>query len=175
MQIWSQASQMAAQTPAERNRYVDFLRFVSIMAVIIGHWLIATAYVVNGDIDVGHLLKGRPQLHWLTWIFQVMPIFFIVGGYSNAVSLESSERKGIGYAGWLSARLNRLVAPLLILVVAWAVIAIVMTMLGAEPRRSSTCRRPLSSQPGSCRFTSSSSSSRRLPTRFGKSTVSRPS
>ena len=134
MQIWSQAKEMAAKTPPERNRYVDFLRFVSIMAVIIGHWLIATAYVVNGDIDVGHLLKGRPQLHWLTWIFQVMPIFFIVGGYSNAVSLESSERKGIGYAGWLSARLNRLVAPLLILVVAWAVIAIAMKLLGAEAK-----------------------------------------
>ena len=132
MQIWSQASQMAAQTPPERNRYVDLLRSVSILVVIIGHWMIATAYVVNGEMDAGHLLAGRPQLHWLTWLFQVMPIFFIVGGYSNAVSLESAERKGIGYAGWLSARLNRLVAPLLILLVAWAVIAIAMSQFGAR-------------------------------------------
>ena len=133
MQIWSQASQMAAQTPEERNRYVDFLRSVSILVVIIGHWMIATAYVVNGEIDAGHLLAARPQLHWLTWLFQVMPIFFIVGGYSNAVSLESAKRKGIGYGDWLSARLNRLVAPLLILVIAWAVIAVSMSLLGAKP------------------------------------------
>ena len=106
MQIWTQASQMAAQTPEERNRYVDFLRSVSILVVIIGHWMIATAYVVDGEMNAGHLLAGRPQLHWLTWLFQVMPIFFIVGGYSNAVSLESAKRKGVGYAGWLSARLN---------------------------------------------------------------------
>ena len=132
MQIWSQASQLAAQTPEERNRDVDFLRSVSILVVIIGHWMIATAYVVDGDIDVGHLLDGRPQLHWLTWLFQVMPIFFIVGGYSNAVSLESAKRKGVGYAGWLSARLNRLVAPLLILMIAWAVIAIAMSLFGAR-------------------------------------------
>ncbi len=132
MRIWSQASQMAAQTPDERNRYVDFLRSISIMVVIIGHWLIATAYVVNGEMDAGHLLAGRPELHWLTWLFQVMPIFFIVGGYSNAVSLESSKRKGVGYAGWLSARLNRLVAPFLVLLIAWAVIAIAMTALGAR-------------------------------------------
>ena len=46
-----------------------------------------------------------------------MPIFFIVGGYSNAVSLESAKRKGIGYAGWLAARLHRLVSPLLLLLV----------------------------------------------------------
>ena len=95
MQIWSQASKMAAMTPEERNRYVDFLRSVSILVVIIGHWLIATAYVVDGEMNAGHLLADRPQLHWLTWLFQVMPIFFIVGGYSNAVSLESSKRKGI--------------------------------------------------------------------------------
>ena len=133
MQIWSQASQMAAQTPEERNRYVDFLRSISILVVIIGHWMIATAYVVDGEMSAGHLLAGRPQLHWLTWLFQVMPIFFIVGGYSNAVSLESAKRKGVGYAGWLSARLNRLVAPLLVLVIAWAVIAIAMILFGASP------------------------------------------
>ncbi len=132
MQIWSQASQMAAQTPEERNRYVDFLRSVSILVVIIGHWMIATAYVVDGEMNAGHLLAGRPQLHWLTWLFQVMPIFFIVGGYSNAVSLESAKRKGVGYASWLSARLNRLVAPLLVLLIAWAVIAIAMMLFGAR-------------------------------------------
>jgi len=133
MQIWSQASQMAALTPEERNRYVDFLRSISILVVIIGHWLIATAWVVDGEMDAGHLLEGRPQLHWLTWLFQVMPIFFIVGGYSNAVSLESAKRKGIGYGGWLSARLNRLVAPLLVLLIAWAIIAVTMSLLGTRP------------------------------------------
>ncbi len=133
MQIWSQASQMAAQTPEERNRYVDFLRSISILVVIVGHWMIATAYVVDGEMNAGHLLAGRPQLHWLTWLFQVMPIFFIVGGYSNAVSLESAKRKGVGYGGWLSARLNRLVAPLLVLIIAWAVIAISMMLFGARP------------------------------------------
>jgi len=134
MQIWSQAKQMAAQTPEERNRYVDFLRSISILVVIIGHWMIATAYVVDGEMNPGHLLADRPQLHWLTWLFQVMPIFFIVGGYSNAVSLESAKRKGVAYGGWLSARLNRLVGPLLVLVIAWAVIAIAMMLFGTRPQ-----------------------------------------
>jgi len=133
MKIWSQASQMAAQTPQERNRYVDFLRSASILVVIIGHWLIATAYVGDEGMVVGHLIKDQPQMQWLTWLFQVMPIFFIVGGYSNAVSLESARRKGVGYADWLSARLNRLVGPLLLLIIAWAVIAVMMVFFGARP------------------------------------------
>ncbi len=132
MQIWSQAREMAKLTPPERNRYVDFLRAVSITVVIVGHWLVATAYYTDGELAFGHLLRERPQTHWLTWLFQVMPIFFIVGGYAHGVSLESAKRKGIDYATWLASRLNRLVAPLLALIIAWAVIALVMKLAGAD-------------------------------------------
>lgn len=133
MKIWNQAKSLAEQTPEDRNRYVDFLRSISILVVIIGHWMIATAWYVDGSLTHGHLLKSAPQTQWLTWMFQVMPIFFIVGGYSNGVSLESARRKGIAYGGWLSARLNRLVAPLLVLVIAWAVIGVVMSLFGVSP------------------------------------------
>jgi peptidoglycan/LPS O-acetylase OafA/YrhL len=133
MRIWSRAAGLAAQTPAERNRYVDFLRAVSILVVVVGHWLIATAHYVDGTLTPGHLLKSEPGTQWLTWIFQVMPIFFIVGGYSNAVSLESSARKGDKYPVWLAARLNRLVAPLLVLLLVWSGIALTMHLLDVRP------------------------------------------
>ena len=132
MRLWSLASEMAAKTPPERNRYVDFLRAVSIMVVIIGHWMIATAWYVDGQLTPGHLLKSHPQHQWLTWLFQVMPIFFIVGGYSNAVSLESAARKGQDYAAWLVARLHRLVSPLLVLFIVWAAMAGVMTLMNVR-------------------------------------------
>jgi peptidoglycan/LPS O-acetylase OafA/YrhL len=131
--IWATARDLAGKTPAERNRYVDFLRAVSILVVVIGHWLIATFSYVDGQLMPGHLLKSHPQYQWLTWVFQVMPIFFIVGGYSNAVSLESAKRKGIDYAGWLVTRLHRLVTPLLLLIVAWAITAVVLRSLGVRP------------------------------------------
>jgi len=95
---------MAAKTPAERNRYVDFLRAVSILMVVTGHWLIVALYYEDGSLTTSSLLVIRPGTQWLTWVFQVMPIFFIVGGYANAVSLESAGRKGIDYAaGWSHA------------------------------------------------------------------------
>lgn len=131
MGIWAQARKMAELTPPERNRYVDFLRAVSITVVIIGHWLIAAYYYADGKLTFGHLLKEQPGTHWLTWLFQVMPIFFIVGGYAHAVSLESARRKGLTYARWLAGRLHRLVSPLLALVLAWAVIALLMKLSGA--------------------------------------------
>jgi surface polysaccharide O-acyltransferase-like enzyme len=133
MRIWSQAREMATQTPQHRNRYVDFLRSVSILIVIAGHWLMTTAYYVDGNLTSEHIFKIQPLTQWLTWLFQVMPIFFIVGGYSNAVSLESAQRKGIGYAGWLAVRLHRLVIPLLALLVTWAAIVIIMNFFDASP------------------------------------------
>ena len=130
MSIWSQALDMAAKTPDERNRYVDFLRAVSILMVVTGHWLIVALYYKDGAFIPGDLLELRPKTQWLTWIFQVMPIFFIVGGYANAVSLESARRRGTDYAGWLVTRLNRLVSPLLVLLFAWALLAAILHFSG---------------------------------------------
>ena len=132
MSIWSQAIEMAEKTPDERNRYVDFLRAVSILMVVTGHWLIVALYFKDGDLIPGDLLEMRPQTQWLTWVFQVMPIFFIVGGYANAVSLESARRKGNDYAGWLVTRLNRLISPLLLLLVAWGLLAFVLHFSGVS-------------------------------------------
>jgi surface polysaccharide O-acyltransferase-like enzyme len=132
MSIWSQAQQLAAKTPAERNRYVDFLRAVSILMVVTGHWLIVAIYYHDGTFELGDLLEIRPNTQWLTWLFQVMPIFFIVGGYANGVSLESARRRGVGYAGWLVTRLNRLISPLLVLLLAWAALAAILHFAGVS-------------------------------------------
>ena len=130
--IWSQAKNLAAQTPGDRNRYVDFLRAVSILFVITGHWLIAAVYYHDGSLILSDLLEIQNSTQWLTWLFQVMPIFFIVGGYANAVTLEKARRREIGYAGWLAARLNRLVTPLLVLILGWALLAAVLYFAGVS-------------------------------------------
>jgi peptidoglycan/LPS O-acetylase OafA/YrhL len=132
MSIWSRARDLAAQTPGDRNRYVDFLRAVSILAVITGHWLIAALYYHDGSLIPGDLLEIQSNTQWLTWLFQVMPIFFIVGGYANAVTLEKARQREIGYAGWLAARLNRLVTPLLALLLGWALLAAILYFMGVS-------------------------------------------
>ena len=77
MSIWSRTLEMAEKTPPERNRYVDFLRAVSILMVVTGHWLVAAPWYQDGTLFAGDLLELRPRTQWMTWLFQVMPIFFI--------------------------------------------------------------------------------------------------
>jgi len=123
--IWGSARALAEETPPERNRYVDFLRAASILAVVIGHWLVITPWVsLDGAFQPDHLLTRSELARWLTWIFQVIPVFFAVGGFANAVSWDSAVRRGTAYGDWLVARLRRLVLPALPLLAVWAGFAI---------------------------------------------------
>ncbi len=130
--MWAGAAAVAARTPESRNRYVDFLRALSIIAVISGHWLIAAPFVDDGDLSLTNMLARQPWTQLLTWVFQVMPVFFLVGGYSNGVSWQAAMRDGRSYAGWLDGRLQRLVGPVLPLVAVWAVLGFVAHRFGAS-------------------------------------------
>lgn len=121
---------LAAATPDSRNRVVDLLRAAAILVVVLGHWLIAAVVVRDGDLVIGHLLELAPWTHPLTWVFQVMPVFFLVGGYANALSWRSARRRGETYAGWLRARLRRLLTPVVPLLLVWLVAASVAFAAG---------------------------------------------
>jgi hypothetical protein len=60
-----------------------------------------------------------------------MPIFFLVGGYANAVAWESALRNEIPYVEWLSGRFRRLISPVIPVLLAWIAIAGVSVAAGA--------------------------------------------
>jgi peptidoglycan/LPS O-acetylase OafA/YrhL len=130
--LWSRASEMAAKAPPERNRYVDFLRALSILAVVVGHWLVAAPHMKDGAVEGGHLLGIIPWTQWLTWGFQVMPLFFLVGGFSNGVSWAATQRQGGHYSDWFGSRIQRLINPVLPLFLIWTLFALFGTAMGVE-------------------------------------------
>jgi hypothetical protein len=130
---WTRARALADATPESRNRYADFLRAASIGVVVLGHWLMAAPSVSGGDFSMSDMLHAAPWAQWLTWAFQVMPLFFLVGGYSNAASWEAALRTGRGaYAAWLAGRLQRLVLPIVPLLAAWTGLALAAHQLGVS-------------------------------------------
>ncbi len=130
---WARARRLAAHTPPRRNRYADFLRAVSIGAVVFGHWLLTVPFATPDGLAFTHIFHVAPGSRWLTWALQVMPVFFVVGGYANAASWESALRSGRGYGAWAAARLRRLVVPLLPLLVVWTAMAVAARQLGVDP------------------------------------------
>jgi hypothetical protein len=126
------ARELAARTPASRNRYVDFLRAASIGVVVLGHWLLAAPSLGGDGFTLGDMLVER-WAQWLTWAFQVMPLFFIVGGYANAASWEAAQRAGHGYGAWAAERVQRLIAPVVPLLLVWSALALAGVRLGLSP------------------------------------------
>ncbi|RLE17533.1 MAG: acyltransferase [Acidobacteria bacterium] len=131
--LWTKALWMADRTPESRNRTVDFLRAVSIIAVVLGHWIISAPYFSDGSPAYSHILDLAPWSQWLTWIFQVMPVFFFVGGYSNFISWRSAQRKDLGYRAWFDSRIRRLIGPVMPLIGMWAVMVAIAHANGVSP------------------------------------------
>ena len=69
---------MAEQTPPTRDRYVDFLRALAILAVVCGHWMIATIQRTPHGIAIGNVLSHQPGLRPLTWVFTAVGIVVVI-------------------------------------------------------------------------------------------------
>ena len=130
----SRLDELAARTPVTRDRYVDFLRAVSILVVVLGHWLIGVITWDHGVIGTRNSIGMTPWLWIATWFLQVMPLFFFVGGFSNLVSYDSYRRRGESTWAWLRSRLTRLLKPSLVFLGVWTVIQVILhlTDTGAE-------------------------------------------
>lgn len=126
------ARELAAATPATRNRYVDLLRAASIGVVVLGHWMMAVISWEEGKFVGQNLLELSSGFQLLTWVFQMMPVFFIVGGFANAASWDAARRSGAGYADWLRARFARLLRPTVAFVAVWTVGGTVVALVGVD-------------------------------------------
>lgn len=122
----STVAQMAAATPASRDRFADFLRVASLGGVIMGHFLMAVVVIGSSSgqapFSFSNILTFNEWTRPATWLLQVMPIFFAVGGFAHAVAWRSLRGRGGGYADFAYARITRLVRPALVFVGVWVVI-----------------------------------------------------
>jgi hypothetical protein len=82
-------------TPATRDRVVDFLRAASICVVVLWHWSLSiTHWNADYALVMPNPIGYVPGKWALTWVLQVMPVFFFVGGYANLAGCEAVTRDG---------------------------------------------------------------------------------
>ncbi|MEO0569340.1 MAG: acyltransferase [Pseudomonadota bacterium] len=122
----------AERTPESRNRAVDLYRAIAIIFVILGHWLLVAAYMNNGQVELVILLAEQPWTHYATWLFQVMPVFFFVGGFSNGLSWASAQKDPEKRRVWAATRLSRLLKPTIPVVVFWTLGAFIASLWGVS-------------------------------------------
>ncbi|MGB9305676.1 MAG: acyltransferase family protein, partial [Mycobacterium sp.] len=121
--------QLAAKTPPTRDRAVDVARLAALVVVMFGHCALLLATIDSGGVRIGNLLGAIPALEPVTWLVQVMPLFFLAGGAAGAYGWHS----GTPWGSWLFTRAQRLCRPVFWYLAFWAfALVVVRTFAGGE-------------------------------------------
>ena len=121
-------AEVEAATPATRDRAIDVIRIVSLVGVVVGHTIMATSTLRDGVFIWSNLLTVSPVFQALTWVFQIMPLFFFAG---VAASIDSWT-PGSSWGNWLMRRCTRLYRPVFYYLAFWWVALAVLSSVLPE-------------------------------------------
>ena len=123
------ARAVAESTKPDRDRAVDVARLAALVVVMFGHCALLLATIDSSGLWIGNLLGEMPALTPVTWLVQVMPLFFLAGGAAGAYGW----REGTPWGTWLFARAQRLCRPVFWYLAFWTVgLAVASAVLGAD-------------------------------------------
>ncbi|MEU9038443.1 acyltransferase [Streptomyces sp. NPDC048352] len=115
------ADRIDRRTPAHRDRAVDGLRALALLAVPTGHWLLGGFTLdAEGGLHNASPLSAFAALAPASWVLQMLGIFFLVGGYASVLSYH---RRTGSTGAWLKGRMVRLGRPVLGVTAVWALAA----------------------------------------------------
>jgi len=66
-----------------RDRAVDLTRAACLVVVVGLHVMMAGITVESDGLAITNSLDGHPIFAWSTWLVQVMPLFFVMGGITD--------------------------------------------------------------------------------------------
>ncbi|MET7463747.1 acyltransferase [Nonomuraea sp. NPDC005501] len=116
-----------APPAAPRDKYVDFLRALSLIVVVLWHWAFTILQWEPGGPEPTSPLGFTSGLWILTWLLQVLPLFFYIGGHVHLLSWNRARQRGVGIGAFVWRRIRALAVPALILSGVWTVAGAVVT------------------------------------------------
>jgi hypothetical protein len=75
---------IAKASAADRDRAVDVARLAAPVIVMFGHCALLLATFDTDGVRIGNLLGELPAIAPITWVVQVMPLFFLARGAAGA-------------------------------------------------------------------------------------------
>ena len=118
-----------APTPDDapsRDRYIDFMRAFSLLVVVAWHWVFTIVIWKDDGPHATSPIGFTTGLWAATWLLQVMPLFFYVGGYGHLVAWQRAQAKGQRLGGFVWRRMKKLAVPALALLVIWIALGITL-------------------------------------------------
>jgi hypothetical protein len=118
---------VSSPTTVQRDKYVDWLRALSLIVVVVWHWAFTILQWKDGVPEPTSPLGFTSGLWILTWLLQVLPLFFYVGGHVHLLSWDRAKRRGTGIGAFVWRRIRALALPALGLSGVWIAIGALVT------------------------------------------------
>jgi peptidoglycan/LPS O-acetylase OafA/YrhL len=110
------AAPNAPRTRVARDPSVDAIRIVLLVAVFLLHAMMCGISVGAAGPVLENALEGQEWFGPVSWVVQIMPLFFIAGGFSSFHHWRSMRARGATPSEYVRSRLERLVRPAVALV-----------------------------------------------------------
>jgi peptidoglycan/LPS O-acetylase OafA/YrhL len=107
-----------------RDRFIDFVRAFSLLVVVVWHWVFTILIWRDDGPHATSPIGFFDGLFLATWLLQVMPLFFFVGGFAHRAAWLSASRKGVRIWSFVGRRVTELAIPALALVAVWGALGI---------------------------------------------------
>ncbi len=119
-------------SPPPRELALDLYRSAAVLLVVIGHWLLSVMTYRDGEFGRDNPLVLMPWTQWITWFFQVVPVFFAVAGYASAVSWARlpGDAGATARQQWIRRRVARTLGPTAVYAGFVLIVMVVLTVAG---------------------------------------------
>lgn len=79
---------------SKRDLILDIARvFCAVLVVVIHLLMVGVGTGPHGSLVVSKPLEEQPWFAWATWVGQIMPLFFVVGGFASLSAWRSLTRR----------------------------------------------------------------------------------
>jgi fucose 4-O-acetylase-like acetyltransferase len=120
-------------TRPTRDASIDVVRALLLIIVVGLHAMMVGVSVGAAGPELANALENQPLFTPVSWLVQIMPLFFIVGGFASITQWRSLRARGASPADYVRGRVDRLVRPAVALVAVVASALLAMTILGVDP------------------------------------------
>ncbi|MEV5071764.1 acyltransferase [Microbacterium sp. LMI12-1-1.1] len=124
------AAAAAPTAPAARDRAIDLVRALCISAVVVLHAMMVGVTVTDAGPSFVNASDGTAWIVPLSWALQVMPLFFVIGGFSGATAFRRARARGVDGVGFVAGRIHRLLLPALVTIGAAGVMLALLAAAG---------------------------------------------
>lgn len=118
---------------AARDSAVDLVRAACLAAVVAVHALMVGVSLSGGEPVLDNALEPWTGFTVFSWFAQMMPLFFVAGGFASATHFRRLRARGVSDSGYVASRLGRLLPVPLLAAAATVVVLSALALLGVDP------------------------------------------